>query len=476
LKMRKTPFVVALNKCDRMYGWEEHANMPFRKTLALQKKHTKDEFEKRVSETVALFAAEGLNCCLYWKNPDFRKNISLIPTSAITGEGVPDLLMLIVQLCQKLMNDRLMYISDLQCTVLEVKVVEGHGTTIDVILVNGVLHEGDTIVLCGMNGPIVTTIRSLLTPQPLQELRVKGDFVHHKVAKAAIGLKITAQNMENAVPGSQLLVCGPRDDIEDLKDEVMQDLATILSRIDRSGQGVCVQASTLGSLEALLSFLSDMKIPVSGIAIGPVHKKDVMRASIMLDKKPEFAIILAFDVPVSPEAQRWAIDLGVTIFTADIIYHLFDKCTAYMKQVREKAIEAASDVIVFPMIATVLPNCIFRARDPLILGVKITEGLCKLGTPLCIPDKDNLMVGRITSIQSNHQEVKEAKKGDEVCLKIEAGGDQKVMYGRHFDLTNALVSKMTRGSIDQLKLNFKEELCDDDWRLVIKLKRMFQIM
>jgi translation initiation factor 5B len=187
-----------------------------------------------------------------------------VPTSAITGEGVPDLLALLVRLCQKMMDARLQYISDLQCTVLEVKVVEGFGTTIDVILANGVLREGDTIVICGMNGPIVTNIRALLTPQPLKELRVKGDFVHHKEVKAAMGLKISAQNMEMAVAGSQLMVCGPRDNMEDIKDEVMSDLATILSRIDRSGQGVCVQASTLGSLEALLSFLKDSKIPVSG--------------------------------------------------------------------------------------------------------------------------------------------------------------------------------------------------------------------
>lgn len=70
-----------------------------------------------------------------------------------------------------MMAERLMYISEIQCTVLEVKVVEGLGTTVDVVLVNGVLHEGATIVLCGMNGPIVTNIRSLLTPHPLKVCR-----------------------------------------------------------------------------------------------------------------------------------------------------------------------------------------------------------------------------------------------------------------------------------------------------------------
>jgi len=66
-----------------------------------------------------------------------------------------------------------------ECTVLEVKVIEGLGTTIDVILVNGLLKVGDTIVISGLNGPIVANIRALLTPQPMKELRVKGEYIHH---------------------------------------------------------------------------------------------------------------------------------------------------------------------------------------------------------------------------------------------------------------------------------------------------------
>ena len=61
--------------------------------------------------------------------------------------GIPDLLMMLIQLTQSLMNERLSYIAELQCTVLDVKMIEGHGTTIDVILVNGVLNEGETIVV-----------------------------------------------------------------------------------------------------------------------------------------------------------------------------------------------------------------------------------------------------------------------------------------------------------------------------------------
>ena len=105
-----------------------------------------------------------------------------------------------------------------------------------------------------------------------------------------------------------------------------------------AGEGVCVQASTLGSLEALLEFLrSDaVKIPVSGINIGPIHKKDVMRANVMMEKgNKKYGCILAFDVPVTKEAREMAEELGVRIFTADIIYHLFDQFSAYLKQVRK---------------------------------------------------------------------------------------------------------------------------------------------
>lgn len=130
-----------------------------------------------------------------------------------------------------------------------------------------------------------------------------------------MGVKICAQQLENAIAGSQILLWNKVDDINELKIAVQQELDTILSHVDRSGKGVYVQASTLGSLEALIKLLSSMKIPVSGIQIGPVYKKDVNKCSVMLEHKPEYAVILAFDVKVVLEAQEIADKLGVKIFT-----------------------------------------------------------------------------------------------------------------------------------------------------------------
>lgn len=102
--------------------------------------------------------------CEYWENTDPSEYVSMIPTSAMTGEGLPDLMIYIANQCQTIYRDNLKQKDEFECTVLEVKVIEGHGTTIDVILVNGLLTVGDTIVLSGFNGPIVTKIRALLTP------------------------------------------------------------------------------------------------------------------------------------------------------------------------------------------------------------------------------------------------------------------------------------------------------------------------
>ena len=273
LKMRNTPFIVALNKVDRCYDWKECANTPIRQALKEQKEQTRLEFEDRMAKTLVLFAEQGINAIEYWKNEDLDEYVSVVPTSAISGEGVSDLLLLLIEYTQKLCLDSIMYHSVIECTVLEVKVIEGLGTTIDVVLVNGVLRDTDQIVVCGMNGAIVTTIRSLLTPQPMKELRVKNAYVHHKSIEAAQGIKIAAPGLEETIAGSTLMVCRDTDDIDDIKEEVTGDLEDMLSNIEKTGRGVYVQASTLGSLEALLEFLKTSKIPVSGISIGPVHRK-----------------------------------------------------------------------------------------------------------------------------------------------------------------------------------------------------------
>jgi translation initiation factor 5B len=475
LRQRKCPFVVALNKIDTIYGWKALPNAPIKESLKNQPKHTMEQFEENVRKTIYLFNEQGFNAELYYKNKDVQNYISMVPTSAITGEGLPDLLALMTQMTQKHMTKKITLQSKFECTILEVKVVDGYGTTIDIILSNGLIREGDKIVVCTLNGPVVTQIRALLTPQPMRELRVKGEYVHHKEITASMGIKISAPDLDGCVPGSQVFLVKPEDDIEELKEEVMGDLNAMLARISKSGTGVCVQSSTLGSLEALLEFLHSENIPVSGINIGPVHKKDIVRTSVMLEHNPEYAVMLAFDVPVTREAEQEAQKTGVTVFKADIIYHLFDSFIAHQKKVRDEKIVQTEREVVWPCILKISEQNVFRQKDPITVGVDVVEGVLRLGTPLIIPTKDNLAIGRVIGIQHQKQSIKEAERGRSVAIQIDAG--KTITYGRHFDHTDLLYSKVTRNSIDLLKELFPTELKNNHDLLVllVKLKKIFKI-
>ncbi|KAH0664178.1 hypothetical protein KY284_029109 [Solanum tuberosum] len=480
LKMRNTEFIVALNKIDRLYGWKVCRNAPIVKAMKQQSKDVQFEFNTRLTQIVTQFKEQGINTELYYRNKEMGKDtFSIIPTSAISGEGIPDLLLLLVQWTQKTMVERLTYNSEVQCTVLEVKAIEGHGTTIDVVLINGMLHEGDQIIVCGMQDPIVTSIRALLTPHPMKELRIKGSYVHHKEIKAAQGIKINAQGLEHAIAGTSLYVVGPDDDVENIKEAAMEDMRSVMSRIDRSGEGVCVQASTLGSLEALLEFLKtdEVRIPVSGIGIGPVHKKDVMKASVMLEKKKEYATILAFDVKVTQEARELAEEAGVKIFIADIIYHLFDQFKAYIDNLKEEKKKEVAEEAVFPCSLKIVPNHVYNKKDPIVVGVDVLEGIARVGTPICIPQREFIDIGRIASIENNHRPVDSAKKGQRVSIKIVGSNseEKQKMFGRHFEIEDELVSKVSRRSIDILKANFRNDLSIEDWKLVKTLRDLFKI-
>lgn len=214
LKNRKTPFVVALNKIDRLYDWNTMPRKDVQDILKAQAVNTQQEFDERVKATVLQFAEQGMNAALFYDNPDPRTYISMVPTSAITGEGMGNLLMLIVQFSQNQLAKRLMYSETLQATVLEVKAIPGLGTTIDAILINGKLREGDTMILAGTEGPIVTQIKALLMPEPMKELRVKNAYKEHKEIPAAQGVKIAAKELEKAIAGINLQIAQKHDEVE----------------------------------------------------------------------------------------------------------------------------------------------------------------------------------------------------------------------------------------------------------------------
>ncbi|KAM0677824.1 eukaryotic translation initiation factor 5B [Binucleata daphniae] len=293
LKMRKTPFVIALNKIDRIYEWKnmneinkkkEHmstASTLYEFDISRQKKNAQLEFEQKLNDIMLALSEIGLNTALYSKNTDQSKIINIVPTSAMTGEGIPNLFSTILSLCEKYMTKKLTYDqNNFECTVLEVKNEEGHGITIDAILSNGELREGDKICLCGFEGPIITSVKTILVPEACKESRTKSILVSVKKVTGSLGIKIAATNLEKVVCGTSIVKINTIRTSEKntnntdmnkkhqdsnintgiyteniAKKMVMDELNSVLNSIKTEEIGVHIQASTLGSLEALLNFL-----------------------------------------------------------------------------------------------------------------------------------------------------------------------------------------------------------------------------
>ncbi|CCW69335.1 unnamed protein product [Phytomonas sp. Hart1] len=473
LREKKCPFIVVVNKVDRLYGWVANPNEDIQQTLEKQPRNVRIEFETRVGEVKTQLAMEGFNSELYYKNTDFRKTVSIVPTSAHTGEGISDLILLEIELVQQFMEAKMTYKDDLQCTVLEVKPITGYGFTIDVILINGELHEGDQICLCGQNQPIFSQIRSLLTPQPMREMRVKAEYTHRKMVKAAMGVKIAANDLEYVVPGTPLLVYHHEDEKEKVAELVMTDSTTIRSQLNEDGIGVTVQSSTLGGLEALLSFLKDMKIQVGHAAIGPIHKRHLIQVLSMKRQEPRFAVVLAFDVVVSDEAREVAAKNEITIFEANVIYHLFDKFTEYIEGYEAREKDRLRNIAVFPVRLKIIDNAI-HATDPIILPVLVERGQLRVGTPLCALIGENVVpIGKVMSIEREKKTVPIGKPGMELSVKINTG-DSGVTFSRQFNKDHVIVSKITRPSVDAVK-KFKDELTEDDVILLATLIKVFKV-
>jgi translation initiation factor 5B len=470
LRSRKTPFIVALNKIDRLYGWKAMSFGEFRSTIRSQSRGTIDDFKKRLNDTKLAFSEVGLNTALFTENADPRKFVSLVPTSAISGEGLPDLVALIMELSERYMGAKMRIKEELECTVLEVKNAEGFGMTLDAIISNGSLSEGDRIGVCGFSGPIITTIKSLLIPQSLKELRVKSQYQAVKSARASLGVKIAANGLERAIAGSRLMRV--RGDEEEVKEALELDLRDAMSAIKTTEFGVHVAASTLGSLEALATFLSKADIKISSVSVGGVRKKDIIRTASMLNRNKEYGVILCFDVALDKEMADLASSMGVKVIEARIIYHLLDAYNSFVHGEREKDKKRHSGEAVFPCELSIVPECVFAARSPLVIGVEVLNGVLKTGTPLCVFKKEKAVdLGRVTSIEDNKVVVDRATKGQKVAIKIEVqGGATPRMFGRHFLQEDLIYSVVTRHSIDVLKEFFSDEMDEHAIRLLLKIK------
>jgi len=469
LRARKVPFVVAANKIDKIPGWKPHPDSPFIETISKQDKRVVKKLEDLVYNIVGQLATYGIVSERFDRVRDFTKTVPIVPISAKTGEGLPELLAVLAGITQRYMSERLRFAEGpARGVVLEVKEEPGYGTTIDVIIYDGIIRKHDIIVVEGINGPIVTKVRALLMPKPLTDIRMaKGELAPVDEIYAAAGVRIAAPHLDEAIAGSPLYVVPSEDQVEEYKKRVSEEVSFVRFRSDVNG--VVVKADTLGVLEALVDALRKRNIPVRLADVGPLTKREVIEASVVAKHDRYLGVILLFNVKPLPDAEELAKREGVKIFRHNIIYRLIEEYEEWVRKEKEEEKRREIEKLILPGKIRLLPGYVFRRSDPAIVGVEVMGGVIKPGYPLM--RSDGRYVGEIMQIQYMGQPLKEARKGMEVAISIRG----HVMVGRQIKEGDVLYTDIPLFHIKTLVTKFKSELTDDMKEVlkeIVKIKAM----
>lgn len=444
LRQYKTPFVIALNKIDTIQGWISEDGRPFILAEKVQQQRTLDFFNERLYKIIEQLSIEGLSADRYDRIDDFTKSIALVPLSAKEGEGVPDLLLVLVGLAQRFLDQRLKADDGTtKGTILEIKEEKGFGNTMDAILYSGTLRRGDTVALGTHGAPLVTKIRAILKPKPLDEIRDPRDrFESAREVDAAAGVKIACQNIEGVIAGAPMrVVSGPNDPaISEMTEE--NEI-----KVEVQEKGITIKADAIGSLEALAFEAKAAGIPIRKYGIGNITRRDIIEAAYG-DK--ENNVILGFNVTMSRDAEEELVKHDLKVMTDPIVYSLIETYKEWSDESKRRTDADLRSEIVFPAMFKVLPNCIFRTSKPAIVGVRILAGRIRVGTRLITAEGKD--AGRIRSIHSGDDSLKEAKQGEEVAVGIEgvtAGrqiGEESIVYA---DLLASSVIPLSQADITE---------------------------
>ena len=456
LKARKTPFIVAVNKIDRVPGWKSQEAMSFLKSYALQDAYVREDFDNRLYEIMGMFSRLTKSTDRFDHIKDFTSTIALVPTSAKTGEGIAELLMVLVGLTQQYMKRQLQTTEGpAKGSVLEVKEEPGLGLTLNTIIYDGTLQKDDLIVVGGKDQPIVTRIRTILVPKPLDEIRDPRDkFSSVDCVYAAAGVKIVASGLEGALAGAPLYVVPAGEEPEKYAKIVADEIKKI--RITTDIEGIILKADTLGSLEAIAEILKQNNVQIRIADVGDVSKRDVVEASVVKSREPLAGVILAFGVKILPDAEEEAANSCVQVFKEPIIYNLIDKYLEWLKMKREAKIELELEKLVKPGKILVMPGFVFRRAKPAIFGVEVLGGQLKPKYSL-VRAEDGADIGEVQQIQDKGKAISEAKKDMQVAVSMD-----KPIVGRHVFEKDVLYVKVPEPDVRVLMSTYLDKLTEDE--------------
>jgi len=417
LTRTQTPFIVAANKIDTVPGWNPNPHAPAKQTIEAQSDRVESALNEQLYELIGDLSDNGFSADFYWRVQDFQNNIGVVPVSAETGEGIPDLLTVMMGLSQRYMKDEMSVdiAGPAAGTVLEVTDTQGFGATVDAIIYDGTIHADDRIVVGGVDGPIVTEVRALLRPRPLEEIRTEGQFEQVDSVRAADGIKIAAPDLGGAMAGAPIRVVGDRAESEVVA-EVESELANIT--VETAEQGVVVKADTLGSLEAIASTLEEEEIPIVRAEVGDVAPRDVRVAETA--NEPKHETILAFGVDILDDAVDLADQQDVRIFENDVIYRLVESYEEFVAERERAQQDQVLDNITRPARFRILDDHTFRQSDPAVVGVEVLGGTVQRNTHVALFEgAEPERVGLLKSIQEEGEDVEELSRGDRGAVSID---------------------------------------------------------
>ncbi|MDO5832537.1 translation initiation factor IF-2 [Methanobrevibacter sp.] len=466
LKMYRTPFIVVANKVDMLFGWETHEGASFKESFNQQAPSVQQDLDMKVYEIVGTLHKEGFQSERFDRVSNFASQISIIPISAKSGEGIIEVLAMLLGLAQEYLTEQLEINEDAPAkgTVLEVKEEVGLGLTIDSIIYDGVLRTNDEIALMTSSNEILTTkIRSILRPLPLEEMRdSKKKFQKFDEVVAAAGIKIAAPNLDDVVSGSPLRVLS---DDENVEEELLKELEDIT--ISTEDEGILVKADTLGSLEAIVKLLREIEIPIREANIGDVNRRDIINSSIALNENDSHGAIIAFNVDVHPNSVDDLNKSDVTLFKGDVIYQIIEDYQDWIDEIEAAKKKAFYNAIIKPAKFMALPKLVFRQSKPAIIGIESISGTIKQGQTLI--NKQGEYVGVIASMEDKGETLPDISRGQRVAMAI-----KDAIVGKHFDEGDELFVDIPEKHYKFIEREFKDKLTEDEFETLyefLEIKR-----
>jgi translation initiation factor 5B len=455
LKEKKTPFLVAANKIDRLPGWKPKEGATFTESYKEQGPYVRQGLDENLYRIMGTFSRLGFKTDKFNNVKDFTKTIAIVPTSAKTGEGIPELLAVLIGLTQQYLQARLRTTEGpAKGTVLEVKEEPGLGMTINVIIYDGTLQKGDLIVVGAKEKPAVTNIRAVLLPKPLDEIRDPRDkFSSVDSVSAAAGVKIAAPNLEEVLAGAPLYAVPSEAQLEDYIKMVSEEVEQI--KIATELDGVVLKTDALGSLEAIAESLKRNNVQIKMADVGDVSRRDVTEAAIVKEREILNGVILAFNVKVLPDAEEEAKNRNIPIFNHKTIYSLIDDYLQWRNQEEETRLENEYDRLVKPAKVKFLPGYVFRKAKPAVVGVEVLAGKIKPKNTLTKEDGRN--VGEILQIQDKGKAVSEANVGMQVAVSL-----SKATVGRHIHEGETFYVRVPEAHAKVLLTKFQDRLTPEE--------------